>query len=186
MSPQSPASGMNDQTLRDRAARIRLACFDVDGTLTDGRLYYDDAGTETKAFHVLDGMGLRLLEDHGIRVAIITARHSAALEARVRELRLSHLFTGVGDKAACLRRLAGELGLALEDASHMGDDLPDLPAMGIAGLAAAPANAHPWVAERVHWRSQAAGGAGAVREFCDLLLEARGLRGDILARFGAK
>src|SRR5690606_15191157 len=163
------ASGMNDQTLRDRAARIRLACFDVDGTLTDGRLYYDDAGTETKAFHVLDGMGLRLLEDHGIRVAIITARHSAAAEARVRQP----------------RRLAGELGLALEDAAHMGDDLPDLPAMGIAGLAAAPANAHPWVAERVHWRSQAAGGAGAVREFCDLLLEARGLRGDILARFGA-
>nr|WP_246149902.1 HAD hydrolase family protein [Arenimonas fontis] len=177
---------MNEPSLHDRAARIRLACFDVDGTLTDGRLHYDDAGGESKSFHVLDGMGLRLLEDHGVRVAIITARHSQALAARVRELRLSHLHMGVDDKAACLRRLAGELGLPLQDTAHMGDDLPDLPALRLAGLAAAPANAHPWVAEFVHWRSRAAGGAGAVREFCDLLLEARGLRDDILARFGAK
>jgi len=187
MPPETPAAeaDMSATSPHDRAARIRLACFDVDGTLTDGRLRYDDRGVETKAFHVQDGLGLRLLEDHGIQVAIITARRGQMVELRARELRLSHIFTGVEDKADCLRRLAGRLGLSLQEVSHMGDDLPDLPALSLAGLAAAPADAHPWVAERVHWRSRAAGGAGAVREFCDLLLEARGLRREILDRYGA-
>ena len=167
-----------------RAARIRLACFDVDGTLTDGRLIYGPEGGESKAFHVLDGQGLRLLEDHGIAVALITARESAAVVARARDLRIQHVHTGVKDKAATLRMLCASLGLSASETAHMGDDLPDLPALALAGLAAAPANAHPWVAERVHWQSRARGGEGAVRELCDLLLEARGLRAAVLARFG--
>ena len=167
-----------------RAARIRLACFDVDGTLTDGRLHYHADGSESKAFHVLDGQGLRLLEDHGIAVALVTARDSAAVAARARDLRLQHVHQGVKDKAACIRMLCAKLGVGPGDVLHMGDDLPDLPALALAGLAVAPANAHPWVAERVHWQTRAAGGNGAVREACDLLLEARGLRDAVLAKFG--
>lgn len=173
------------ELLLARAARVRLACFDVDGTLTDGRLFYDAQGAESKAFHVLDGQGLRLLEDHGIHVALITARESAALLARARDLRIARVHTGVRDKAACLRGLCEELGLGTDEVAHMGDDLPDLPALALAGLSVAPANAHAWVAERVHWQTTARGGEGAVRELCDLLLEARGLRDVVLGRFGA-
>ncbi len=167
-----------------RAARVRLACFDVDGTLTDGRLYYGAQG-EAKAFSVLDGFGMRLLEDHGIRVAIISARRGDIVAARARDLRIEHVHVGVHDKAACLREIAAGLGLAPDAASHMGDDLNDLPAMAVAGLAAAPANAHPWVADRVHFRTRAGGGEGAARELCDLILEAHGLRAAVLAGFGA-
>ncbi|MBW8312131.1 MAG: HAD hydrolase family protein [Rhizobium sp.] len=171
--------------LLERAARVRLACFDVDGTLTDGRLFYDAEGRESKAFHVLDGQGLRLLEDNGIAVALITARRSAAVQSRARDLGLQHVHTGVKDKAATLRMLCASLGLAASETAHMGDDLPDLPALMLAGFSAAPANAHPWVAERVHWRASAKGGHGAARELCDLILEARGLRAAVLERFGA-
>src|SRR5688572_30151612 len=95
-----------------RAARIRLASFDVDGTLTDGGLYYADDGREMKRFHVQDGLGLRLLEEHGIAVALITARTGEVTTARARDLRLSHVHVGVADKAACLRELRTRLGLA--------------------------------------------------------------------------
>ena len=146
---------------------------------------YDAEGRESKAFHVLDGQGLRLLEDNGIAVALITARRSAAVQSRARDLGLSHVHTGVKDKAATLRMLCASLGLSASETAHMGDDLPDLPALAIAGLAVAPANAHPWIAERVHWQTRARGGEGAVRELCDLVLEARGHREAILAAFGA-
>lgn len=166
-----------------RAARIRLACFDVDGTLTDGGLYYADDGREMKRFHVQDGLGLRLLEDHGIAVALITARTGEVTTARARDLRLSHVHVGVADKAACLRSLRTSVGLAADEVAHMGDDLPDLPALAEAGFAVAPANAHPWILERVHWVTAARGGEGAARELCDLILQARGLRDDVLGRF---
>jgi 3-deoxy-D-manno-octulosonate 8-phosphate phosphatase (KDO 8-P phosphatase) len=177
MTPHSP-------DLLARAARVRLACFDVDGTLTDGRLYIDADGRESKAFHVLDGLGLRLLEDNGITVALVTARTGAAVQARARDLRLTHVHVGVADKAACLRELCTQLGLAPDQVAHMGDDLPDLPALALAGLAAAPANAHAWIAERVHWQSRARGGEGAVRELCDLILESQGRRDAVLAGYG--
>ena len=181
-----PLSHLHDLTddVLARAACIRLACFDVDGTLTDGRLHYDADGKESKAFHVLDGQGLKLLEENGVAVAFITARRNAAIQARARDLGLQHVYTGVKDKGAVLLQLCESLELSLEEAAHMGDDLPDLPALAIAGLAVAPANAHPWIAERVHWQTRARGGEGAVRELCDLLLEARGLRAAVLARFG--
>jgi 3-deoxy-D-manno-octulosonate 8-phosphate phosphatase (KDO 8-P phosphatase) len=168
-----------------RAARVRLACFDVDGTLTNGDLTYDSEGRESKTFHVQDGLGLRLLEDHGIRVALITARESSAVIARGRDLRLSHVHTAVKDKAACLRMLCETHGLGLDEAAHMGDDLHDLPALAIAGLAVAPANAHAWVLPRVHWVTAARGGDGAARALCDLVLHARGLDAAVLGRFGA-
>lgn len=168
-----------------RAARVRLACFDVDGTLTDGDLTYGADGRESKTFNVHDGLGLRLLEDNGITVALISARESLAVVARGRDLKLSQVHTAVKDKAACLRGICESLGIGTDQAAHIGDDLHDLPALAIVGLAVAPANAHPWVASRVHWRTPSRGGAGAGRELCDLILEAHGLNAAVLGRFGA-
>ena len=176
---------MTETDLRERAARIRLACFDVDGTLTDGRLVYDGEGRETKAFHVLDGQGLKLLEENGVAVALITARRNAAVQARARDLGLQHVYTGVKDKGAVLVQLCTSLEITLEEAAHMGDDLPDLSALLQVGLAVAPANAHPWITERVHWQTRANGGEGAARELCDLILDAKGLRAAVLEQFGA-
>lgn len=169
--------------VRERAARVRLACFDVDGTLTDGRLWLDAEGREMKAFHILDGMGLRLLEEHGVRVALMTARRSAAAETRGRELRLSEVHVGVKDKRALLESLCTKYGHTTVEASMMGDDLVDLGALTIAGLAVAPSSAHAWVKERVHWRTRAAGGEGAARELCDLILGAQGKTEAVLAGF---
>ncbi|GHD70872.1 haloacid dehalogenase [Luteimonas padinae] len=156
-----------------RAARIRLACFDVDGTLTDGRLYIAADGTETKAFHVHDGLGLSLLKRAGITVAFVTARTSPAAEIRARDLGVE-AHTGIRDKLACVEGLRARLGLAADEVSFMGDDLTDLAVLAAAGLAAAPADAQPAVLAHVHWQSVHRGGEGAAREFCELVLAARG------------
>lgn len=169
--------------LQARAAGIRLAVFDVDGSLTDGRLWFDATGGESKAFHVQDGLGLRLLEDHGIAVALITARESAAVLARARDLRLEHVFTGVADKRDCLQSLCRQLGISLSEVAYLGDDLPDLAAFPLVGLSATPADGHAWVRERAHWVSQCNGGFGAARELCDLILNARGLKDAALSRY---
>jgi 3-deoxy-D-manno-octulosonate 8-phosphate phosphatase (KDO 8-P phosphatase) len=157
-----------------RATRIRVAVFDVDGTLTDGRLWYGADGHEAKQFHVHDGLGLTRLQAHGVQVAIITARHSAAVATRARELAITHVFQAQGDKRACLLALLETLQLEAQQACYVGDDLPDLPAMHVAGLAIAVANAHPWVAADAHWQTHKAGGEGAAREVCDLILCAQG------------
>jgi len=157
-----------------RAAKIRLAAFDVDGTLTDGRLHYSEDGRETKVFHVHDGLGLKQLQRHGVQVAIITARISHPVALRAEELDIAHVYQGQRDKRACLLELLDALKLAPEQAAFIGDDLPDLPPMRLAGLAVAVANAHPWVAEAAHWQTSREGGMGAAREVCDLLLHAQG------------
>ncbi|GAB2624623.1 HAD hydrolase family protein [Novilysobacter erysipheiresistens] len=160
--------------IRERAARVRLACFDVDGTLTDGRLLFDSEGRELKAFHVHDGLGLVLLRKAGIEVAFITARASTIAERRAAELGLTEVHTAVADKLARVGEIAARLGIGMDEVSFMGDDLPDLRVMSQVGFSAAPASAHPWVRERVNWRTAAAAGQGAAREFCDLLLAAQG------------
>lgn len=157
-----------------RAANIRLAVFDVDGTLTDGRLWYGEDGRETKVFHVHDGLGLKLLQSHGVEVALITARISHPVALRAEELKIAHVYQGQRDKLACFRELLAALGLEPGQAAFVGDDLPDLPPMRQAGLAVAVANAHPWVAEQAHWRTGKSGGQGAAREVCDLILLAQG------------
>ena len=157
-----------------RAAKIRLAVFDVDGTLTDGRLWYGEDGRETKVFHVHDGLGLKRLQANGVQVALITARISHPVALRAEELDIAHVYQGQSDKRACLRELLDALGLTPEQAAFTGDDLPDLPPMRIAGLAVAVANAHPWVAEQAHWHTTLRGGEGAAREVCDLILAAQG------------
>jgi len=157
-----------------RAAKIRLAVFDVDGTLTDGRLWYGEDGGETKVFHVHDGLGLKRLQANGVQVALITARISHPVALRAEELDIAHVYQGQGDKRACLRELLDALHLTAEQVAFVGDDLPDLPPMHIVGLAVAVANAHPWVAEAAHWQTAKGGGMGAAREVCDLILHAQG------------
>src|SRR5688572_4945255 len=145
-----PYSHLNDYPadIRERAKRIRLACFDVDGTLTDGRLIIDSNGNESKAFHVFDGLGLKLIQRKGIAVAFVTARASASAERRAAELGVeSH--TGVSDKLACVEGIAKRLGLTLDEVAFMGDDLADLRVMLQVGLSVAPAQAHMWTRERV-------------------------------------
>ncbi|MHA6205440.1 KdsC family phosphatase [Dyella soli] len=157
-----------------RAAKIRLAIFDVDGTLTDGRLWYAEDGHETKVFHVHDGLGLKRLQAHGVQVAIMSARISHPVALRAEELDIAHVYQGQGDKRACLRQLLEALQLTPEQVAFVGDDLPDLPPMREVGLAVAVANAHPWVAEQAHWQTRLGGGMGAAREVCDMILQAQG------------
>ncbi len=157
-----------------RAARIRLAAFDVDGTLTDGRLWYTEDGHELKAFNALDGHGLKRLMANGVEVAIITARLSRPVSVRADELGIRHVYQGQSDKRACLAELQQALGIATSETAFTGDDLSDLPAMRGSGLAVAVANAHWQVLPHVHWRTPSRGGHGAVREVCDLILAAQG------------
>ncbi|TZF91600.1 KdsC family phosphatase [Cognatilysobacter lacus] len=159
--------------LHERARRVRLACFDVDGTLTDGRLVYDAEGGESKAFHVHDGQGLVLLRRAGIEVAFVTARTSPIVQRRAAELGV-RACSGIGDKMQCVEELARELGFELAQVAFMGDDLPDLKVMQHVAVSACPADAHPWVARRAAWRAEQAGGHGAARAFCDFILEAQG------------
>jgi 3-deoxy-D-manno-octulosonate 8-phosphate phosphatase (KDO 8-P phosphatase) len=157
-----------------RAAKIRLAAFDVDGTLTDGRLWYSESGHETKVFHVHDGLGLKRLQTHGVQVAIVSARISHPVALRAEELDIAHVYQGQGNKRECLLQILDALNLQPEQAAFVGDDLPDIPAMRLAGLAVAVANAHPWVVAQSHWQTRLGGGMGAVREVCDLILHAQG------------
>jgi len=178
-------SHLNDfpADVRERAAKIRLAAFDVDGTLTDGKLVLGAGGRELKNFHIADGLGLKLLEKYGIVVVLITARQSRVVGVRARELGIQHAYVGVQDKLKCLDAVGTRLGIPREEIAFMGDDLPDLRALATAGLAVAPANAHPWVRERVHWRTRLDGGCGAAREVCDLILAARGHADAILKEY---
>jgi 3-deoxy-D-manno-octulosonate 8-phosphate phosphatase (KDO 8-P phosphatase) len=180
-----PYSHLNDlpADIRERAARVKLAIFDVDGVLTDGRLCYSDDGRELKSFHVHDGFGLKRLIANGIEVAVITTRISHMVTERTAELGIAHVYQGQDNKLACYEQLIHALKLAPEQCCYCGDDLPDLAVMQRVGLGVAVANAHPWVRERARWRTRACGGEGAVRELCDLLLAAHGKADQELARF---
>lgn len=155
------------------ATKLALAAFDVDGVMTDGRLYLGPDGAEYKAFHVRDGLGLKRLQNAGIQVAVITGRTSAVVSARMKELGIEHVYQGVADKLACMSALLETLGLEARHASYMGDDLPDLPVMQAVGLPVAVADACAEVRASARVITQAFGGCGAVREFSDLLIALR-------------
>ncbi len=156
------------------SGRIRLALFDVDGVLTDGRLYIGAAGESFKAFHTLDGMGLKLLRAGGIEPVIITGRDSPAVRFRVAELGLVHAHYGVQDKLAVAEQVLTQHGQDWAATAAIGDDWPDLPLLLRAGFACAPGEAHAEVRAVAHHITAAAAGEGAAREFCDLLLMASG------------
>ena len=153
-------------------AAIRLVAFDVDGVFTDGRFYLSDDGVESKAFHTQDGFGVRKLINAGIEVAVISGRRSGAVERRMAELGVSHIVQGCRDKVAALDDLLATLGLTSEQCAFVGDDIPDLPVLQAVGCSIAVANAVPEVREQCDYTTTAAGGAGAVREVCELVLGA--------------
>ena len=165
------------------ARHIRLLAMDIDGTLTDGRIWIGPEGETAKSFSVRDGFGLTLLRKTGIELAIITGRQSAIVTQRARELGISHVFQGVPDKLITLRELGEELGIGLHETAFIGDDWPDLSAMQACALPAAPADAVDEVKAMARWVATREAGKGAVREFADFLLASRGEREGLLARF---
>lgn len=156
-----------------RAARIRLMIFDVDGVLTDGSLYYGPDGEEIKRFNVLDGHGIKLLQQSGVATAIISARKSSIVERRAADLGIVHVRQGVHDKCAAFEHLLAQTAIDALACGFVGDDVIDLPILLRVGFAASVPNAHPEVLSRVHYVTQAAGGAGAARELCDFILKAQ-------------
>jgi len=162
-----------DAALLERARRVRLLVLDVDGVMTDGRLHITANGEETKVFHVRDGSGLVAVQRAGIAVAIISGRNCEAVVRRAQELGIRHVQQGVTDKRAALDSLLQELQLAEDALACVGDDTPDIPMLERATLAVAVADAHPTARAVAHWVTTSAGGHGAVREVCDLLLTAR-------------
>ncbi len=172
-----------DAVLLAKASGIRVLLLDVDGVLTDGGLYFGAEGELFKRFNTLDGHGLKMLQRAGITPAVVTGRGSAALRARLAALGIVHARYDIDDKAPAAEAILAELGLHWDQAAVMGDDWPDLPMMLSAALACAPANAHPEVRSRAHFVTRLGGGAGAVREVCDLLLQANGQYAALLAAY---
>lgn len=163
-----------------KAQGIRWAIFDVDGVLTDGRIYLSERGEEFKAFSTLDGHGLKLLAGAAIAPVVITGRDSLAVRRRVADLGIVHAVFGASDKLAAATQVMGQLGLTWDTLAAMGDDWPDLPLLSRCAFACAPANAHIEVKAAAHYVTQARGGFGAARECCDLLLMAAGRYADAL------
>ncbi len=159
--------------LQARASCIKLLLLDVDGVLTDGRLYFSNQGDELKTFSTLDGHGIKMLQKSGVKVGIITGRTSNLVAKRASDLGINILIQGREDKWDALQEILHEHPVALDEIAFMGDDWPDLTVMCRVGLALTPANGHTSVVERSHWQSQARGGEGAVREACDMLMKAQ-------------
>lgn len=157
-----------------RAAKIRLVALDVDGVLTDGGIIHSNSGDEEKTFNIKDGLGIKFLQRDGIEVALISGRETEAVRRRAQELGIEHVIQGREDKRIALEELAKSRGLTLDECAYMGDDLPDLSAIVAAGVGACPADAVSEVLSKADWRSSHAGGTGAVRDFVEFLLRARG------------
>lgn len=165
-----------------QAQGIRVAFFDVDGVLTDGGLYFSEAGETLKRFNTLDGQGLKLLHQAGITPVVITGRDSPALRLRLKALGITHARFGTEDKRPAAEAFLQALGLDWSQAAAMGDDWPDLPVMQAAAFACAPANAHAQAKALAHHITDERGGEGAARAFCDVLLVASGHYARLLAQ----
>jgi 3-deoxy-D-manno-octulosonate 8-phosphate phosphatase (KDO 8-P phosphatase) len=163
-----------DTLLLELAARVRLLALDVDGVLTDGRLYFDSQGNESKAFNTRDGLGLKALQRFGIQLAIITGRKSPMVAIRATQLDIQHVYQGSDDKLSAYMDLIQKTGLAAEQVCYAGDDWVDLPVLRRVGLSVTVSDADEEVKNRVHWVTSRPGGHGAVREICDLILSAQG------------
>ncbi len=171
---------MMTEELQRKAQAIKLVAFDIDGIMTDGRLYFTSLGDEIKAFNVKDGLGLKLRRDCGVEVAIITGGTSELVNRRARDLKIGKLIQGREDKKIALQELMQQEGLSVDQVAYMGDDLPDLPAIRLAGLGVTVSDALPIVRQHADLITEAKGGDGAVREFCDWLMLAQGNLNSIL------
>ncbi len=174
---------MTDTNLTERARMIKLAAFDVDGVMTDGTIYYNDQGSELKAFNILDGMGIKLLQKSGVKIAIITGRSSDVVSKRAKELNVDFLMQGREDKLVALTEIVKSLELSLKEVAYLGDDLPDLPAICAAGLGMTVPNGSGFVKNKADGVTKSSGGKGAVREFCELIMHAQGTLSQQLAEY---
>ena len=175
-----------DAAIREKASQIALLGLDVDGVLSDGKIVFSAQGDELKAFCTLDGHGIKLLQQNGIAVAIITGRNSPLVAKRARDLGVDHLIQGREDKRVALDSVRSELSLDWSQCAYMGDDLPDLAAIKACALGFSVPNGHPFVRDHADYCTNARGGEGAVREVCDLILDAKGLLETIHQHFMEK
>jgi 3-deoxy-D-manno-octulosonate 8-phosphate phosphatase (KDO 8-P phosphatase) len=171
-----------DPMLLERAARVRALVLDVDGVLTDGKLYFDNQGNEMKAFSTRDGLGLRALQSQGTLLALITGRRSEIVARRAADLGIERVYQGRHDKLNAFNELLAATGIDPREVCYAGDDWVDIPVLDRAGLAVTVADADAVVKQRAHWITSRPGGHGAVREICDLILAARGLDQRVLDR----
>ncbi|GMR07948.1 MAG: 3-deoxy-manno-octulosonate-8-phosphatase KdsC [Gammaproteobacteria bacterium] len=158
----------------DKAKQIKLVIFDVDGVLTDGSLFYGDDGQEYKAFNSRDGHGMRMLQDSGVEIAIITGRTSRVVEIRMQSLGIKHVYQGQLDKVVAFDHLLKQIGIDAQQVAYVGDDVVDLPVMLKVGLAIAVADAHDLVIKHAHWQTPRPGGRGAGRDVCEMIMGAQG------------
>jgi 3-deoxy-D-manno-octulosonate 8-phosphate phosphatase (KDO 8-P phosphatase) len=168
-----------------RAERVKVMIFDVDGVLTDGSLTYNADGEATKTFYVLDGLGIQLLQKTGVQTAIISARQSPIVVTRARDLGINHVYQGIHDKRVAFAKLLEETGASVEQCGYIGDDVIDLPLLLKVGFAATVPSGHPEVQHRAHYVTRAPGGRGAVREVCDMIMRAQGTYEKALAPYFA-
>lgn len=169
--------------MKERLARIRMLLLDVDGILTDGRIIYSSDGTETKAFDVKDGHGLKMIQRAGVEVGIITGRDSSIVAHRARELGINILYQGAKDKLVPFREILESHQIGEDEIAYVGDDIVDLPILLRVGFSATVADALPEVRARVHYVTERDGGRGAVREICDLILKESGRWDEVTARY---
>ena len=175
MTPAVPAERSKyDPLLLEKASRIRLLALDVDGVLTDGKLYFDNSGNEMKTFCTRDGLGMKALQQFGIRLAIITGRTSGVVTRRAEELGVNFVYQGQSDKLETFHLMLRESGVEAAEICYAGDDWVDIPLLDRVGLAVTVADADSLVKTRAHWVTSRGGGQGAVREICDLILHAQG------------
>ncbi|GAB4254563.1 MAG: 3-deoxy-manno-octulosonate-8-phosphatase KdsC [Methylomicrobium sp.] len=171
------------QLVLQKAARLKLLILDVDGVLTDGRLFFDNDGIEYKCFHARDGHGIKLLRQTGVEVAVISGRKSNSVALRMQSLGIEHVYQGHENKVSAFEELIGKLSIDPQQAAHVGDDILDLPVMTRVGLAVAVGDAHFAVKQRADWCTTLPGGQGAVREVCDLIMQAQGSFDPVLAGY---
>lgn len=172
-----------EELLIEKAKQVQMLILDVDGVLTDGRLFFDNDGNEYKSFHSRDGLGLRLLWQTGVELAVISGRHSKSVAARMKMLGIEHVYQGYKDKHLAFLEVMKKTGIAAANIAYVGDDLIDLPIMLKTGLAITVNDANFAVKARAHWCTTLPGGHGAVREVCDLLMLAQGTYDQILAGY---
>ena len=169
--------------IKQKAKQLKLLILDVDGVLTDGRLFFDANGEEYKCFHARDGHGIKLLRQTGVEVAVISGRKSQSVALRMKNLGVEYVYQGHENKVAAFNEIIQALGVKPVQAAHMGDDLLDLPLMVRAGLSIAVNDANNSVKEYADWCTEASGGLGAVREVCDFIMQAQGTFDEVLKNY---
>ena len=181
--PAGPIRSAAWQAALAKARHVNILLLDVDGVLTDGSIIFSHEGQESKAFNTQDGFGLRLLQEAGLEIGVITARSSEAVARRCANLKMRYVFQGVGNKLDAYKDILAQSGCKPFEIGYMGDDWLDLVLLNRAGFSAAPANAVPEIKEAVHYITEQSGGHGAVREICNLILEAKGRYQELLQRY---